>query len=129
MSVVQGQNTVVLPNKASRKQDVSCPIKLNVIKRFEFTSQTMKSGALVVPEDAPEGTALLLVKGAPNVIRHMARAGNIPDNYDRVMTRCFKIVLHYTLAYCCLCSCVFLLRKYMPSCMQQAPHLQQTVLM
>lgn len=79
---------MVLPHKTSRKQDVSCPIKLNVIKRFEFTSQTMKSGAVVVPEDAPEGTALLLVKGAPNVIKHMARAGNIPDNYDKVIAHC-----------------------------------------
>ena len=84
---------VVVPHTASRKQDVSSLIKLHIIKRFEFTSQTMKSGALVVPDDAPEGTALLLVKGAPNVIKHMARAGSVPENFDRVsilasMLRC-----------------------------------------
>ena len=76
---------MVLPHKASRKQDVSCLVKLRIIKRFEFTSQTMKSGAVVVPEDAPEGTALLLVKGAPNVIKHMARASSVPENFDRVI--------------------------------------------
>jgi len=75
---------VVLPHRASRKQDVSYLIKLRVIKRFEFTSQTMKSGALVVPEDAPAGTALLLVKGAPSVIKHMAKPGSVPENFDRV---------------------------------------------
>lgn len=85
MSGLQAQNTVVLPHTASRKQDISCLIKLHIIKRFEFTSQTMKSGALVVPEDAPEGTALLLVKGAPNVIKHMVRAGSVPESFDRVI--------------------------------------------
>ena len=75
---------MVLPHKASRKQDVSCLIKLHIVKRFEFTSQTMKSGALVVPEDAPEGTALLLVKGAPAVIKHMARPSSVPVSFDKV---------------------------------------------
>ena len=115
----------------------------------------MKSGAVVVPEDAPEGTALLLVKGAPNVIKHMTRTGNIPENYDRVMARCYcvsRFVMRFASAYCQLCSYVLLLRHtevwtrccwgkpvsvnfqqcmpchYMSSCMQQAPHLQQTVL-
>lgn len=81
---LQEHNTVVLPHKTSRKQDVSCLLKLRIIKRFEFTSHAMKSGAVVVPEDAPEGTALLLVKGAPNVVKQMARAGSVPENFDRV---------------------------------------------
>ena len=81
---LQEHNTVVLPHQASRKQDVSYLIKLQIIKRFEFTSQTMKSGAVVVPEDAPEGSALLLVKGAPSVIKHMAKPGSVPENFDRV---------------------------------------------
>lgn len=153
---MQGQNTVVLPHKASRKQDVSCPIKLNVIKRFEFTSQTMKSGAVVVPEDAPEGTALLLVKGAPNVIKHMARAGNIPDNYDGVIARlflhlkmcaapCLKCIAICAAVLCCCatqeCGLAAVGGKpvsikypqclpcqYISSCMKQAPHMQQTIL-
>ena len=75
---------MVLPHKASRLQEVSYLIKVEIIKRFEFTSQAMKSGTVIVPEDAPDDTALLLVKGAPSVIKHMARPGSVPDNFDRV---------------------------------------------
>ena len=78
---------MVLPHRASRKEDVSCLIKICIIKRFEFTSQMMKSGAVVVPEDAPADTALLLVKGAPGVIKHMSKPGSIPENFDKVL--CF----------------------------------------
>lgn len=81
---LQEHNTVVLPHRASRMQDVSRLIKVRIVKRFEFTSQTMMSGALAVPEDAPADTALLLVKGAPSVIRHMARPGSVPENFDAV---------------------------------------------
>ena len=44
----------------------------------------MMSGTVIVPEDAPHDTALLLVKGAPSVIKHMARPGSVPDNFDKV---------------------------------------------
>jgi len=81
---LQEHNTVVLPHKASRLQEVSYLIKVEIIKRFEFTSQAMMSGTVIVPEDAPEDTALLLVKGAPSVIKHMAKPGSVPDNFDKV---------------------------------------------
>lgn len=81
---LQEHNTVVLPHKASRLQEVSYLIKVQIIKRFEFTSQAMMSGTVIVPEDAPHDTALLLVKGAPSVIKHMARPGSVPDNFDKV---------------------------------------------
>ena len=86
LAYLQEHNTVVLPHKASRLQEVSYLIKVEIIKRFEFTSQAMKSGTVVVPEDAPDDTALLLVKGAPSVIKHMAKPGSVPDNFDRVTT-------------------------------------------
>ena len=81
---LQEHNTVVLPHKASRLQEVSYLIKVEIIKRFEFTSQAMMSGTVIVPEDAPDDTALLLVKGAPSVIKHMAKPGSVPDNFDKV---------------------------------------------
>ncbi len=74
----------MLPHKASRLQEVSYLIKVEIIKRFEFTSQAMMSGTVIVPEDAPDDTALLLVKGAPSVIKHMAKPGSVPDNFDKV---------------------------------------------
>ncbi|DBB06818.1 TPA: hypothetical protein ACH3X3_009479 [Trebouxia sp. C0006] len=89
-------NTVVLPHKASRLQEVSYLIKVQIIKRFEFTSQAMMSGTVIVPEDAPHDTALLLVKGAPSVIKHMARPGSVPDNFDKVVddwtSRSFRLL-------------------------------------
>ena len=82
--LMQEHNTVVLPHKASRLQETSYLIRVKIIKRFEFTSQAMKSGAVAVPEDAEDDTALLLVKGAPSVIKHMSRPGSVPENFDRV---------------------------------------------
>ena len=99
--MLQERNTVVLPHKASRKQDVSYLIKLQIIKRFEFTSHTMKSGAVVVPEDAPEGTALLLVKGAPSVIKHMAKPGTVPANFDMVQLQGLRCAWLCWSVQCC----------------------------
>ena len=108
---LQEQNTVVLPHKASRLQEVSYLIKVEIIKRFEFTSQAMKSGTVIVPEDAPDDTALLLVKGAPSVIKHMARSGSVPDNFDRVKNLPAVLwcdELQCTLLCCALLCCALL---------------------
>ncbi|DBA85704.1 TPA: hypothetical protein ACH3X1_005275 [Trebouxia sp. C0004] len=89
-------NTVMLPHKASSLREVSYLIKVEIIKRFEFTSQAMKSGTVIVPEDASEDTALLLLKGAPSVIKHMAKPGSVPENFDRVVddwtSRSFRLL-------------------------------------
>jgi len=96
----------VLPHKASRLQEVSYLIKVEIIKRFEFTSQAMMSGTVIVPEDAPEDTALLLVKGAPSVIKHMAKPGSVPDNFDKVNN--LPAILWYDELQCALLCCAVL---------------------
>ena len=96
----------MLPHKASRLQEVSYLIKVEIIKRFEFTSQAMMSGTVIVPEDAPEDTALLLVKGAPSVIKHMAKPGSVPDNFDKVNN--LPAILWYDELQCALLCCAVL---------------------
>ena len=105
---MQEHNTVVLPHKASRLQDTSYLIRVKIIKRFEFTSQAMKSGAVVVPQDAEDDTALLLVKGAPSVIKHMSRPGSVPENFDRVGDLCAVL--------CCAVLCCVVLLIAGPAC-------------
>lgn len=106
----------MLPHKASRLQEVSYLIKVEIIKRFEFTSQAMKSGTVIVPEDAPDDTALLLVKGAPSVIKHMAKPGSVPDNFDKVPAALWCNELQCVLLCCALLCCAVLhraMQRYM----------------
>ena len=80
---MQAHNTVTLPYRRSHNE-VSYLVKLQVLKRFGFTSQSMKSGAIAVPQDDPDSRAILFVKGAPGVIKHLADPATVPDNFFQV---------------------------------------------
>ena len=81
---LQDNNTVLLSLRGPRLDQGSSLTKVRILKRFEFTSQAMRSGAVAVPEDAPPDTALLLLKGAPSVIKHLAKHGRVPEEFDAV---------------------------------------------
>lgn len=88
----QAHNTVTVPYTAKRS-DASYLVKLQTLKRFEFTSQSMKSGTIAVPEDESDDTAVLFLKGAPFVIQNLADAATIPVNFTKVRMCRNNIVL------------------------------------
>ena len=44
----------------------------------------MRSGAVVLSDRWPPGTALLFLKGAPDVIKGMVEAGSVPPDFQQV---------------------------------------------
>lgn len=83
---LQAHNTVTLPYTA-RRNEATYLVKLETLKRFEFTSQTMKSGAIAVPQDESDDTAMLFIKGAPSIIQSMADAATVPANFAKVYNK------------------------------------------
>lgn len=64
----------------------SLQVKLSVVKAMEFTSQTLRSGVVVLSDDAPKGSALLFLRGAPAVIRDMVQTASVPPDFNQVRT-------------------------------------------
>ena len=64
-------------------------VNLSILRVLDFNSQTLKSGVVITSDDAPDGSALIFIKGAPNVIKDTVMASSVPSNYDQV-THCFK---------------------------------------
>ena len=58
--------------------------KLTIAKTLEFSSQTLRSGAVVMSDDAPPGTALLFVRGAPGTVRGLVDPSSVPADFDQV---------------------------------------------
>ena len=80
---VQGRETVVLP----RRPDARSPadkVKLSIQRQLEFSSQTLRSGVVVVSTDAPQGSALLYLRGAPAVIKSLVTPTSVPPDFDQV---------------------------------------------
>lgn len=99
--LAQAKTLIAVPNPASP----SGSDKLMILKAFEYSSTTCKSGALV---KAPEGagsqgldeavprwqkdaareagsSALLFMKGAPEVIKGLVRPTSVPPDFDQVL--------------------------------------------
>ena len=57
--------------------------KLSILKVFEFSSQTLRSGVVVGSEDAPPGSALLFLRGALAVIKAPVEPATIPYDFDQ----------------------------------------------
>ena len=51
---------------------------------MEFTSQTLRSGVVVWCDDAPKGSALLFLRGAPAVIRDLVQPASVPPDFNQV---------------------------------------------
>ena len=60
---------------------------LSVKKVLEFSSETLRSGVVVLSTDAPPGSALLFLRGAPAVIRSLVNPSTVPPDFDQVLTQ------------------------------------------
>ena len=59
-------------------------VRLSTIRVFEFSSYSLRSGAVVVPSDVSDGSGLLFLRGAPDVIRSLVRQESVPPDFDKV---------------------------------------------
>lgn len=59
---------------------------LKILHVMEFDSQTLKSGVVILSDDAPRGGALLFVRGAPGAIKALVRPASVPTDFDEVQT-------------------------------------------
>ncbi len=81
--VAQDRETVVLP----RTPDTLPPartVRLTMVRVFEFSSYSLRSGAVVIPSDVSDGSGLLFPRGAPDVIRSLVRQESVPPDFDKV---------------------------------------------
>lgn len=58
--------------------------ELTIVKVFEFSSQTLRSGVVVLANDGPRNTARLFIRGAPAVIQDLVEPSSLPPDFDQV---------------------------------------------
>lgn len=80
---LQDRGTVTLP-RTPDQHSVSRQAKLTLLRVLEFNPETLKSGAVVLSADAPPGSALLFVRGAPSVVKDLVQPCSIPEDFDQV---------------------------------------------
>ncbi|DBA94899.1 TPA: hypothetical protein ACH3X1_002432 [Trebouxia sp. C0004] len=89
------RQTVVLPRRPNARS-ASSTATLSIVKVLEFSSETLRSGAVVLSEDAPHGSALLFLRGAPAVIKTLVDPATVPANFDQVVddysSRSFRLL-------------------------------------
>ena len=106
--LVQAKTVIAVPSPAS----MSGSDKLTILKAFEYSSTTHKSGALVMAPEGPGSqgldetaprwqketarethcSALLFMKGSPEVIKGLVRPTSVPPDFDQVLLRCASIL-------------------------------------
>ena len=74
---------MVLPRRPDAHSSASMAT-LTVKKVLEFSSETLRSGVVVLSSDAPPGAALLFLRGAPAVIRKLVNPATVPPDFDQV---------------------------------------------
>ncbi len=82
-------------------------VMLSIKRQLEFSSQTLRSGVVVISTDAPKGSALLFLRGAPAVIKSLVTPTSVPPDFDQVRLRHLPSVetCFYSPQAClCLCS-------------------------
>ena len=82
MHDVQDRDTVVLPRRPDARSS-SNMAKLSIVKVLEFSSQTLRSGVVVMTKDAPRGSALLFLRGAPAVIKNLVDPATVPHDFKQ----------------------------------------------
>ena len=80
---MQERNTVALPLYRGKHRSAHTTT-LNILRRFEFESSLMRSGAVCVDSEGPLGSALLFVRGAPSTVEHLVGTGRIPADFRQV---------------------------------------------
>ena len=106
---MQDRNLVALPSRCPGQKSAQVST-LTVLKRFEFESQLLRSGVLVVDSAAEPDEALFFVRGAPSSIEQTVGLGQVPPTYRKVYTvLLFSYVLFqagiYLIADYWLCIC------------------------
>ena len=81
---MQDRATVVLPRQPTRSHPSSSLAELSVVRVLEFSSNSLRSGVVVVSKGMPKGSALFFLKGAPVVIRQLVQSASVPANFDQV---------------------------------------------
>ncbi len=83
---LQDRNTIVLPSTPADPHHLKVSkTRLSILRVFSFESRTMRSGVVAQSDQGPPGTAMLFLKGAPDVIRHMVQPASVPPDFQQVM--------------------------------------------
>ena len=83
---LQDRNTIVLPSTPADHHHLQVSkTRLSILRVFSFESRTMRSGVVAQSDQGPPGTALLFLKGAPDVIRHMVQPASVPPDFQQVI--------------------------------------------
>lgn len=80
---MQDRQTIAMPRRSDQISELRT-VKLKMLKVFEFNSQTLKSGVVVLSDDTPSGTGLLFVKGAHTAIKSLVLPASLPPDFDEV---------------------------------------------
>ena len=80
---MQDRETVVLPRRPDAASALNMAT-LSIHMVLEFKSETLRSGAVVMSDDAPAGSALLFLRGAPAVIASLVDPASIPADFEQV---------------------------------------------
>lgn len=80
---MQDRETVALP-RTPDQHSAATQAKVSILRVLEFNPETLKSGSVVLSEDTPPGSALLFVRGAANVIKHLVQPTSVPPDFDQV---------------------------------------------
>lgn len=89
--MVQDRNVVALPLKHANDKSAT-QTTLQLLKRFEFESQLLRSGVLAADSAAPEDEAVYFVRGAPAAIEDLVGRAQVPLDYRQVL-RTLQLVL------------------------------------
>ena len=74
---------MVLPRRPDHNSDARSA-RLTIAKTLEFSAQTLRSGVVVLSDDAAPKSALLFLRGAPGPIRDLVDPSSVPDDFDEV---------------------------------------------
>ncbi len=81
--IMQERDVIVLPRKPDHVSK-SWTAKLTITKTLEFSSQTLRSGVVVMADDALPGSALLFIRGAPGIIKDLVQPSSVPADFEQV---------------------------------------------
>ena len=81
--LVQDRKRVSLPRKPDRHSR-NLIATLTIVKVLEFSSQTLRSGVVVLATDGPPNSARLFLRGAPAVIRDIVQPSSLPPDFNEV---------------------------------------------
>ena len=66
-------------------------IGCNAMGNILHVLHAIRSGVVVWSDDAPKGTALLFLRGAPAVIKDLVQPESVPEDFNQVSPMCFDI--------------------------------------